>query len=52
MKSLIVTQKIILLSLNYFTLFTCTVSLLSTFSILYSIVDIITLPYEANYSYQ
>ena len=45
MKSLIVTQKTILLSL-------CTVSLLSAFSTLYSIVDIITLPYEANYSYQ
>ncbi len=45
MKSLIVTQKNILLSL-------CTVSLLSAFSILYSIVDIITLPYEANYRYQ
>lgn len=49
MKSLIVTQKIILLSFSFFI---CTISLLSSFSILYSIVDIITLPYEANYSYQ
>lgn len=45
MKSLIVTQQTIIHSL-------CTVSLFSAFSILYSIVDIITLPYEANYSYQ